>query len=49
MKSWTKLHVWWPSNDDNTESFVKACNNCAETTHDPTKVPLHQWDINVYI
>ena len=24
---------------------MKACNNCTETAHDPTKVPLHQWDI----
>ena len=45
MKSLAKLHVWWPSIDENIESFVKACNNCAETAHDPTKVPLHQWDI----
>ena len=45
MKSLAKLHVWWPFIDDNIESFVKACNSCAETAHDPTEVPLHQWDI----
>ena len=46
MKSLAKLHVWRPSIDDNIESFVKACNNCAETAHDLAKVPLHQWDIS---
>ena len=45
MKSLTRLHVWWPSIDDDIESFVKACNNCAETANDPTRVPLHQWEI----
>ena len=45
MKSLALLHVWWPSIDDDMESFVKACTNCAETASNPTKVPLHQWDI----
>ena len=45
MKSLARLHVWWPSIDDDIESFVKACNNCAETANDPTRVPLRQWEI----
>ena len=45
MKSLARSCVWWPSIDDDIESFVKACNNCPETANDPTKVPLHQWDI----
>ena len=24
---------------------MKAWNNCVETANDPTRVPLHQWDI----
>ena len=34
MKSLARLHVWWPSIDDDIESFVKACNNCAETVNE---------------
>ena len=45
MKSLARLHVWWPSIDDDIESFVKVCSNCAETANNPVKVPLHQWDI----
>ena len=45
MKSLARLHVWWPSIDDDIDMFVKACTNCAETASNPTKVPLHQWDI----
>ena len=45
MKSLARLHVWWPSIDDDIEMFVKACTNCAETASNPSKVPLHQWDI----
>ena len=45
MKSLARLHVWWPSIDEQIESLVKSCTNCAETASNPTKVPLHQWDI----
>ena len=41
MKSLARLHVWWPSLDSDMES----CVNCAESTKEPTKVPLHQWDL----
>ena len=45
MKSLARLHVWWPSIDGDIGSFVKVCNNCAETANNPTRVSLHQWDI----
>lgn len=31
--------------DDDIKSFVKACNKCVKTANDPTKVPVHQWNI----
>ena len=45
MKSIARLHVWWPSIDNETEKFVKACKSCSQNARDPVRVQLHQWEL----
>ena len=45
MKSLARLHTWWPGIDKDIEDYSKACTSCATAARDPTRVPLHQWEL----
>ena len=45
IKSLARLHVWWPSIDNEIEKFVKVCRSCSQNARDPFRVPLHQWEV----
>ena len=38
MKSFAKLHVWWPSIDTDIQQTVQSCSNCQETARDLVRV-----------
>ena len=45
MKSLARLHAWWPGIDKDIEDYSKGCTSCATAGRDPTRVPLHQWEL----
>ena len=45
MKSLARLHIWWPDIDSTIEAHTKSCIGCATAGRDPTRVPLHQWEL----
>lgn len=42
MKSLARLHVWWPSIDEQIELLVNTCNSCQQTASSPPIV-THPW------
>ena len=45
MKFLARLHAWWPGIDKDIEDYSKGCTSCATAGRDPTRVPLHQWEL----
>ena len=45
MKFLARLHAWWPGIDKDIEDYSKGCTSCATARRDPTRVPLHQWEL----
>lgn len=44
MKSIARNYVYWRNIDQDIESMVKSCKNCADRRKLPQKAPLHQWE-----
>lgn len=42
-KSIARNYVYWPKIDQDIESLIKSCENCALAAKSPTKTLLHSW------
>ena len=38
-------YAWWPGINKDIEDYSKSCTSCATAGRDPTRVPLHQWEL----
>ena len=44
MKSFARLHAWWPNFDKDIATIVQRCNDCQRSRNKPQPAPLHPWD-----
>jgi len=43
MKSFARIHVWWPSIDKHIEQLVQECQSCQSVRNNPPTNLLHPW------
>lgn len=45
MKGLARGYMWWPHMDDDIEGKVKSCSQCLEHQREPSKAPIHPWEM----